>query len=61
MKVSRIIAGMLSLFITLPIWFFLMHTLLVFARVDRLVWFLYWVYVPLVLFISTIEKVTSKN
>lgn len=36
----------LTFFMSTPIWYFLLHTLLVHAQVDRLCWFLYWVYVP---------------
>jgi len=46
----------LQLFVALPIWFFLMYTLLQAAHVDRLVWFLFWIYMPLVFVIGFAEK-----
>jgi hypothetical protein len=60
MKAAKVISTILSIFITLPIWFFLMHTALVGAHADRLVWFLYWVYVPVCTLVSVIQKVTEK-
>lgn len=39
--------SILSLFVTLPIWFFLLYTILTAIHPDRLVWFLFWIYVPI--------------
>lgn len=39
-----------------PIWYFLLYTLLSAAHVDRLVWFLFWVYVPFSFLIRVLEK-----
>jgi hypothetical protein len=33
--------------VIVPIWYFLMYTVLTAIHPDRLVWFLFWVYVPL--------------
>lgn len=41
------VAGTMSLFIVMPIWYFLMYTILKNIPVDRLVWFLFWAYVPI--------------
>lgn len=43
----KIISAILTLLITLPIWYYLLFVLLKNANVDRLVWFLYWIYVPI--------------
>jgi len=57
MNKSKLIAAILLLCITLPIWFYLMYVLLKSAQVDRLVWFLYWIYVPLSLFVQILYKI----
>lgn len=60
MKAIRIITGMLVIFVTLPIWFFLIYTLLQAAHVDRLVWFLFWIYVPVTIFANVVDKIVDK-
>jgi len=46
MDKSKLVVGLVSIFITTPIWFYILYTLLKYAEVDRLVWFLYWIYLP---------------
>ena len=46
MKPSQIVSLLLSLFIVTPIWFYLVYTILVAIHPDRLVWFLFEVYIP---------------
>jgi len=41
------VAGALSLFITLPIWYYLVYQILARVNASELMWFLYWIYVPL--------------
>lgn len=50
---------LVSIFITLPIWYFLMYTLLKAVHVDRLVWFLFWVYIPFSLFTSVVNTLVN--
>lgn len=47
--------------ITGPIWFYLMYVVLSAAHVDRLVWFLYWVYVPVTIILTIIGKVADSK
>lgn len=56
MKLMRSIYAVLSLCVSLPIWFFLWRTLLFAAHVDRLVWFLFWVYFPLSVVLQLISR-----
>ena len=42
-----LIYGFISILILLPIWLYLMYFLLKNSPADRLVWFLFWLYVPL--------------
>lgn len=46
MSPYRRMQGVFHFFVSLPIWFYLLHTLLSASHVDRLVWFLFWIYVP---------------
>jgi len=43
---GKIISVILSLFVTMPIWYFLLYTILSYIQPDRLVWFLFWAYIP---------------
>jgi hypothetical protein len=38
--------AVLILFISLPIWFYLLYQVLVTVNATPLMWFLYWVYIP---------------
>ena len=60
MKAATIIAGLLALFISLPIWFYLMHYLLVAIAASDLAFFLFWVYVPVTVFIHVITKLVER-
>ncbi len=46
MKSFQLFAGFVALFVQEPVWLFLMYTILAAIHPDRLVWFLFWVYVP---------------
>ena len=43
---KKLVVGVVTICITTPIWFYLLYVLLQNAQVDRLVWFLYWMYLP---------------
>lgn len=55
------IPGLLALFLTLPIWFFLLHRILEAVNANELMWFLYWVYVPAGLMAHVITKLVEKD
>lgn len=61
MKALVIITTLLAIFIRLPIWFYLVYVLLQAAHVDRLVWFLFWIYVPAGLFAEIIVAITKNK
>lgn len=61
MKVIRWISGLLAMFITIPIWYYLIYVLLQAAHVDRLVWFLYWIYLPAGLFLRVLDLIIQQN
>ena len=45
-KTKQILAAILSLLIELPIWFYMIYWILSQLNPDRLIWFLFWIYVP---------------
>jgi len=53
----KTISLILGLLITTPIWYYLIYVLLKSADVDRLVWFLYIVYVPISILNTIIAKI----
>lgn len=55
------IPGLLALFLTLPIWFFLLHRILEAVNASELMWFLYWVYVPAGTLGQTFAKFVEKD
>ena len=56
MKKSKVIAALLAVFIILPIWFYLIYYILSAVGASQLVWFLFWVYVPVSIFVTSIGK-----
>jgi hypothetical protein len=55
-------AGLLvALFISVPIWFYLIYRILTVIDADELTWFLFWIYVPATLFVRIVAEVATKN
>lgn len=47
MKVFSSFAYLFLSLISSCIWWFLLHSILTILNVDRLLWFLFWIYVPI--------------
>lgn len=60
MKKLKIISGLLAVFVTLPIWFYLLHEVLERVNATELMWFLYWAYWPVSIFVVLISKITEE-
>lgn len=58
-KVAEIVSAILSIFVSLPIWLFLLYNILKAINPDRLVWFLYGIYIP-VCFLNAIISAVIK-
>lgn len=59
MKKPLILAtALMGLCITLPIWYFMVYSILAAIHADRLLWFLYWIYMPAGIMASILEKVS---
>lgn len=56
MKTIKIIVGILSVFVTLPIQFYLLYQLLDRTHASELMWFLYWVQLPMAILIGVVNK-----
>lgn len=55
-KKVKIMSGLLALFVTAPIWYFLMYSILEKIGASELTWFLFWVYVPISLFVIVVSR-----
>ena len=55
----KVVGSLLVIFVALPIWFYLLYTLLKFAQVDRLVWFLFYVYILTQILFAIISEVAK--
>lgn len=53
---SKVIAAALSIFLTLPIWFYILYQILSAIQATELTWFLYWVYLPVTMFVTFAYK-----
>ena len=61
MKVMKAIAGLVSIMITLPIWFYLFYQVLIRVNASELMFFLFWVYVPSSIFIAMVVKISEND
>lgn len=61
MKILGLIWGLVTLFVTLPIQFYLLYSLLKRTDASELMWFLFWIQVPLVILMSIIGKIVESN
>ena len=50
------VLGILVIFIQMPIWYYLMYSILKSVEATQLMWFLFWVYLPLSLGLSILAK-----
>lgn len=55
----KAIAGLVGLFVTMPIWFFLLYRVLEAVHANELMWFLYWVYVPATVFMRILVRLAQ--
>lgn len=58
---KTIIAGIIGLFIVMPIWFYLLYWILSQLNPDRLVWFLYWIYIPFAIITQILIKIGEEK
>lgn len=54
---NKAIAGILQIFVTLPIWFYLLYQILVRVQATELMFFLFWVYFPVGILAAIINAI----
>lgn len=57
MSALKAIYGIMSLFLVLPIWFYLLHSILIAIQASQFEWFLFWVYIPFGVLTSILQKI----
>lgn len=57
--VSTLVSAVLSIFVVLPIWLFLLYQILVKIQASELMWFLYWVYIPAVVAVNFLAQLAK--
>jgi hypothetical protein len=58
---AKAIAGFLGLLVTMPIWFYLIYQILVRVNASELMFFLFWVYVPVTTLVGVLTKMADKD
>jgi len=59
MKAMKRISGIVSVFVVAPIWYYLVHWMLVKSNAGDLQMFLFWVYLPFGIFVSILNKLVE--
>ena len=55
----KIVSAFFSALIVTPIWYYLLYQILARVGASELMWFLFWVYVPVGLLATTLFKLTE--
>jgi len=58
-KGLKITAGLLAVFVTVPIWYYLIYKILVMINATELMFFLFWVYLPVGIFCNILIKISE--
>lgn len=61
MNILAITVGLVAIFIQLPIWFYIIYSILIAINASELVWFLYYVYMPVSLFVHSIAQLFKEK
>jgi len=61
MNKAKVVATLLAMFVSLPIWFYLLYKILEAVQASELMWFLYWVYLPTVIFTNLVVKLFGED
>ena len=54
-----VISALLTLCLSLPIWYYLIYKILTLVQATELMWFLYWIYLPFGLFAAVLAKLVD--
>jgi hypothetical protein len=58
-KAVKTVSGLLAIFIVAPIWYYLMYWLLKHADAGDLQMFLFWVYIPVGVFVRLLDRLVE--
>lgn len=61
MNKIKLIGGLLALFVSMPIWFYLVHWMLKTTGAGELQMFLFWIYLPASLLIHLLTAIASAS
>lgn len=61
MKKSTIISAILSVFIIMPISIYLQYWILSQLHPDRLIWFLFIIYIPVAIIVTIVNKMSEES
>ena len=61
MNQISLVSSLASLFVVLPIWYYLLYQILVRVNASELMFFLFWVYVPVGLFVHAVTKMEENK
>jgi len=57
----KVVIAILGVFITMPIWYYLMFKILQSINASELMWFLFWIYIPVGLFIQIVRAILDNE
>jgi len=57
----KLMSILVTVCIQMPIWFFILYSILKKTNQDRLVWFLFWAYLPITMLSHLLVKIIEKN
>lgn len=57
----KAIFAVLAVFVTLPLWLFLLYKILVAVNATELMWFVYCIYVPVTIITAIIGQLVSRD
>jgi hypothetical protein len=59
MNKAKIVSGVLSVCVTIPIWLYLWYKIMSMVGANELMWFLFWVYVPVTIVVAILKVVAD--
>lgn len=57
----RVLSRLLTVFVTLPIWYYILYQILTAINASELTWFLYWAYVPIGVFVCFVGALITED
>jgi hypothetical protein len=61
MKNIKLISALLIVVVTMPIWYYLLYQILVRVQASELMFFLYWIYLPVGLLSTVLSKIAEDD